>query len=95
VTPDLRLRVKNSEFRIPVRPQHFRDQVLVRISYDPLDARQFSDFSRSALGVASGDHNSALRIRAVDAADDLAHFGVGRRGHRARIEDGDLAILSA
>jgi len=31
----------------------------------------------------------------VDAADDLAHLGVGSGSHRARIEDGNLAILSA
>jgi hypothetical protein len=59
--------------------------MLVRVADHLRNARQGSDFFRSALGVAAGDHDLAAGILAVDAADGGARVLISGRSHAARI----------
>ncbi len=48
-----------------------------------------------ALGVTAGHQDSALGVRAMNAANYLAHFGVGGGGDRAGVQNGDLTLRCA
>ena len=75
--------------------QNLRNGMLVGVSYHPRHAAQSGNLCRRSLGVTTGNQDSASGVRAVDAADQLAHFGVCRRRNRTSVKHGDVALGGA
>jgi hypothetical protein len=65
--------------------------VLVGIPNYPGDATQLSDLRRGTLRVTARDQNPALRIGAVDAADQLPDFSIRPAGDGAGVQNRHLA----
>ena len=64
----------------------------MRISYYTAHSRQRGYLFRSALGVASGDHDLATGIFAMDAANGGAGILIRGGGHGAGVENDDLRL---
>lgn len=69
--------------------------MFVGVADDPSDARKLGNLLRCPLRVASGNHDVAPGVMTMDTTNHLAHFGVGRSGNRAGIQDREVALLRA
>ncbi len=65
--------------------------MLVGIPDHPGDTAQLSDFGRRTLRVAAGYQNPAARVCPVDAPDQLPNLGIRPGGHRAGVQNRQLA----
>ena len=61
------------------------------ITHNPGHAGKLGDLLRGALRIAAGHENLTLGVGATDTADNLTDFRIGCGGHRAGIQDGNLA----
>ncbi len=68
------------------------DRILVRIADHESHAGESRDFLGRALGVAAGDDDARLGLRAMDAADGLAKLVVGGGGDGAGVQDDEVGI---
>ena len=67
--------------------------MLVRIADDQLDAWQRRNFLRGPLGIASCDHDLAIRVFAMNAPDRGPRILVGGGCHRTGIQNHDLGVI--
>ena len=68
--------------------------MLVRITYDQIDARHRGNLLGGALRVTSSDDDLCSRILAVSAAYRRARILVSRRRNGASVEDNDFGSFS-
>jgi hypothetical protein len=66
--------------------------MLVGIANNPRHPRKRCDFLGRTLGIASGDHDLARGVFAMDAANGRARILIGRSRHRARIQHYDFRL---
>src|ERR1700685_1053113 len=62
------------------------------VTYDLSHAGQNRELFRSALGIASGDHDLAAGVFPMDPANRCARILVGGSSHSARIKDGNSGL---
>ena len=65
----------------------------MRIADNQFDAGDGGDFLRGALRVTSGNQDLRIGILAMNAADGGARVLVGRRRHRAGVENNHLRVI--
>jgi len=81
----------NAPLAPQARAQQIRDDVLVGIPNYPGDAAHLSYLRRGTLRVTACDQNPALRVGAVDAADQLPDFSIRSAGDGASVQNRYLA----
>jgi hypothetical protein len=64
----------------------------VRIAHDHRNFGHRGEFVRRSLCVAAGDYDPRAGVRPVNAADDLPHLVIGRRGNRACVQDHEMRV---
>lgn len=75
--------------------RQFRQAMLMGITDHAADTRKGSDLLGSTLSVASGHHNAAIRIRAMNTADSSTSILVRSGRHGTGIEHGEIGLRGA
>src|ERR1700747_1313415 len=68
--------------------------MFVRITHNQGNTRESRDFLRSPLRVTSGNHDSALGIFPLDAANGRPRVRLGGSGHRAGVQNHNAGLTS-
>ena len=74
---------------------NFCKLVFVGIAYNQIDSWQCRDFFRSALGVASCNHDSRIGVLTANAANRGASVLISRRCHRTGVQNYDRRLFRA